>query len=103
MGLPVDILYPFVKLGARIFGRFDLEETSPLEAVSRTKIPIIFVHGDTDAFVPHEMSARLYEACSSDKKVLITVPGAGHGLAYPTDKDGYVEHLLKINDEWKLN
>ena len=103
MKLPTKLLYPFVKLGARIFGNFDLEEASPIEAVSKTGLPIIFVHGDNDAFVPYDMSVRLHEACASDKKVLITIPGAGHGLAFPVDKDGYVNALNKINDEWNLN
>ena len=103
MKLPANLLYPFVKLGAKIYGRFDLEETSPIEAVKRTNIPIIFVHGDSDEFVPYDMSVRLHEACASEKKALITVRGAGHGLAYPVDKDGYVNKLLKINEDWNLN
>lgn len=102
MKLPVRVFYPFIKLGARIFGRFDLEETSPMEAVKKCKLPIVFVHGDTDEFVPYDMSVRLYEACTSDKKTLITVKGAGHGLAYPVDRDGYVEELKKVRDEWGL-
>ena len=102
MKLPVRVFYPFIKLGARIFGRFDLEETSPMEAVKKCKLPIVFVHGDTDDFVPYDMSVRLYEACTSDKKTLITVKGAGHGLAYPVDRDGYVEELKKVRDEWGL-
>ena len=103
MKLPEEIFYPFVKLGAKIFGGFDLEETSPIEAVRKTSLPIIFVHGDNDAFVPYDMSVRLHEACSSDKKILITVTGAGHGLAYPVDKNGYVSELLKINETWNLS
>ena len=102
MRLPAAVLYPFVKLGARIFGRFDLEQTCPIDAVKRCKIPIIFVHGDNDTFVPYDMSVRLHESCVSDKKVLITVKGAGHGLAYPVDKEGYINKLLELNDEWSL-
>lgn len=102
MKLPPNLFYPFVKLGARIFGGFDLEETSPIEAVQRCKVPIIFVHGDTDAFVPYEMSVRLHEACTSDNKAMITIAGAGHGLAYPVDKDGYVRQLNELNEKWSL-
>ena len=71
--LPDGILYPFVKLGARIFGGFNLEETSPKEAMEKCKIPVIFIHGDVDDFVPHEMSKRLFEVCSSEKKRFVTV------------------------------
>ena len=102
MKLPVWLLYPFIKLGARIFGGFDLEETSPLEAMKKCTLPVVFVHGDTDDFVPYDMSVRLHEACASEKKTLITIKGAGHGLAYPADKDGYVENLKNVRDSWGL-
>ena len=52
MHLPADLLYPFVKLGARLYGRFNLEETSPIEAMKNCRIPIIFIHGETDDFMP---------------------------------------------------
>lgn len=89
MGLPDDLLYPFVKLGARIFGHFDLEESSPEEAVKNCRVPVIFYHGEADDYVPWEMSRICYEACPTRKR-LVTVPGAGHGLSYPVDMEGYV-------------
>lgn len=92
MHLPCDIVYPFIKLGAKIYGHFDLEETSPVEAVARSKTPIVFIHGDNDEFVPHSMSVECYESCSSPKK-LVTIEGAGHGLAYPVAPDKYVSSL----------
>ena len=86
MGLPPKIFYPFTKLSARIFGKFDLEETSPLEGVKNCRIPVIFFHGESDDFVPCDMSRELFEACASKKK-LVTIPGAGHGLSYAVDPE----------------
>lgn len=100
MKLPVKLLYPFIRLGAWLYGRFDLEEASPIEAMKKCTVPIVFVHGDADDFVPYDMSARLYDVCTSEKKRLITVKGAGHGLAYPKDREGYVNQLNAIYDEW---
>lgn len=99
MGLPANLLYPFVRLGAFVFGHFNLEETSPIEAVKKAKIPIIFIHGDTDAFVPHSMSKELYEACASKYKRFVTSPGAGHGLAYPLNKELYINALREFEEE----
>ena len=96
MRLPAKLLYPFVKLGAKLFGGFDLEEASPIEAMKRCKVPIIFIHGDTDDFVPHYMSAELYEACASKYKKLVTIEGAGHGIAYPVNKGAYLDALRKF-------
>lgn len=98
MKLPEDLVYPFIKLGGRIFGGFDLEETSPQEAVARSKTPIVFIHGDTDAFVPHDMSVECYEACNSQKK-LVTIKGAGHGLCFPVAQKEYIEALRDFENE----
>ena len=90
MKLPANLLYPFAKLGAKLFGGFDLDETSPIEAVKRSKLPTIFFHGDNDAFVPHYMSEENYEACAAPKKLVI-IKGAGHGLAFPIDQELYIK------------
>ena len=92
MKLPARLLYPFIKLGAFLFGRFNIDANSPIEAVKRAKTPIIFIHGDSDGFVPHEMSVKLSEVCASRCK-MVTIPGAEHGLAYPIDKELYVKAL----------
>ena len=102
MRLPPRVFYPFIKLGARIFGRFDLEQTSPIEAMRKCTLPIVFVHGDTDDFVPYSMSVRLCDECAAEKKTLITIKGAGHGLAFPADRDGYVGALVEIKENWNL-
>ena len=90
MGLPPKPCYPFVKLGAKLFGGFDLEECSAIENVKKAKKPVILYHGESDAFVPCWMSEKLYEACPSRKR-LVKVPGAGHGLAFPVDQEGYLK------------
>jgi fermentation-respiration switch protein FrsA (DUF1100 family) len=97
--LPPWLFYPFIKLGARIFGRFDLEETSAVKGVSGANIPIIFIHGEGDDFVPCSMSERLYEICSSEHKKLYTVPGVGHGLAYPAAPEGYYRALREFEEQ----
>ena len=85
-----SFLYPFVRLGARLYGGFDPEETSPLEAMKKCRLPVLFFHGDRDHFVPHEMTERLHEACASKKKRFVSVPGAGHGLAFSVSKEAYL-------------
>ncbi len=100
MKLPDKLVYPFARLGASIFAKFDLEETSPLQAVEKANIPIIFLHGTDDDFVPCEMSERLYERCTN-KKAFVPIKGAAHGLAFPVDKDGYIKAVKEFEKEWK--
>ena len=93
MKLPADILYPFAKLGARIFGKFDLDEKSPIESMKKCRLPIIFFHGDTDDYVPHYMSVENYNACTSENKKLVTIKNAGHGLCFVIDSEYYIKEL----------
>ena len=67
-----------------------IHSVSTVDAVSKTKIPILFVHGDADKFVPIEMTYQNYNACASPK-YLLTVKNAGHGMCYYTDPDRYRE------------
>lgn len=95
---PVALIYPFIKLGAKIFGHFDLEEYSPLEAMKTCKIPVIFFHGEDDDYVPCYMSCELYDSCTSPKK-LVTIPGAGHGLVYLVDNQKYFQSVVEFFSE----
>ena len=94
--LPADLLYPVVKLSAKLSGRFDLEEFSPIDSMKQCTIPIIFAHGEADDFVPCSMSRENYEACTAPKAIF-TVPGAGHGLSYPVDEDAYLNALRNFS------
>ena len=96
--LPPNLAYPFVKLGALIFGGFNLDKESPISAVSKCKIPVIFYHGESDNFVPCYMSTENYDACTS-RKQLVTIPGAGHGLSYLVDPEKYLSTLKTFFSE----
>ena len=96
--LPPKIFYPFVKFGARIYGGFDLEQYSPIEAMKNCTIPIIFIHGTTDAFVPYEMSVENFNACTHKIKKLVTIENAGHGLAYLRDTDAYFKGIFEFDE-----
>lgn len=93
MKLPVKLVYPLVVLGARLFGHFDLEETSAVEAVKHAKVPILLIHGEADLFVPCDMSRAIY-ASGKSRITLETFPDAGHGISYILDSERY-ERVVK--------
>ena len=45
------------------------------------------------------MSEELYKACASKHKALIFIKGAGHGIAYPADKETYLDALRKFESD----
>lgn len=73
------------------------KDYSATEAMKECKVPVLFIHGSDDKFVPVEMTYENYKACSAPKRLLI-VPGAEHGMSYFTDKATYEETVLKF---WK--
>jgi pimeloyl-ACP methyl ester carboxylesterase len=97
MHLPPNLAYPFVMLGARLFGRFDLRQANATAALANCKVPVIFAHGDVDDFVPCHMSKANYDAYAGTK-ALVIIPGAGHGLCYLADPEGYLAQLKAFFD-----
>ena len=90
-GFSAKVIYPFIKLSARLFAGINLEESSPIEAVKNTDIPILIVHGDDDRYVPYEMGKAVFDACSSDTKKMLTVKKAGHAISYFLDTENYTK------------
>ena len=96
--LPVNVTYTAVKLGGKIFGRFDIEEHSVIESMENCYVPVLFIHGGEDHFVPCKMSEECFEACASLDKKRIVVPGAAHGMSFCVDGALYekeMEEFLK--------
>ena len=67
------------------------KDTDALSAVAKAKIPMLFIHGGMDNFVPTYMVYQLYEACSSEHKDLLIVPEADHARSYYFGKKEYDE------------
>ena len=98
MRLPASLLYPFARLGAILFGGFDPDAASPIKSMEVCHLPVMFYHGDTDDFVPCSMSEENYGACTSQKKRLVIIRGAGHGLCLPVDIDTYLSEAHQFFD-----
>ena len=93
MKLPANLLYPFASLAARVLGGFSCKDASPIDAMKKCRIPVIFIHGDEDFYVPCYMSEKNFEACAAEKKRLVIIKGAGHGVCFPTDMQTYFREL----------
>ena len=93
MKLPERLMYPFVRLGAKLYGHFDLEVADAAEAVCHAKVPILLIHGEDDRFVPCSMSQKIFErfkeANLDGNMLLETFPGAGHGISFMEDEVRY--------------
>ena len=87
--VPPSLAFPFIALGARLFGHFNVKATSAKEAVKKAKVPIMILHGDTDTVVPYEMGRGICEG-NPDLIAFETFHGAGHAMSYIVDREKYV-------------
>lgn len=86
-------LYPLVKLGARMFGHFDIDGEGAEQAVAHTDKPILLLHGTDDRLVPYKMSCRIAQNCRAYVQTEL-FDGAGHALSYLQDGERYKNACL---------
>lgn len=88
--LPAFPIMHFASLVTRVRAGFWLGEADAVAQVAKSKTPILFIHGDTDTFVPFSMLQEVYDATDVEKEMLIA-KGAGHGMAASVLDDAYWE------------
>lgn len=95
--IPMRIMMPFVRLGALIFGGFDINDASAIDSVGNASVPILLIHGKKDSFVPHSMSEKIYE--KNNKIRFCSFPDADHCLSYIYDTERYSKEVNDFIDE----
>lgn len=75
------------------------DSCSTLTALSHCSIPVLFIHGEEDSFVPIEMTYRNYYACPSPKRLFV-VPGANHCMSYYVDPAGYEKEMVSFWEKY---
>ncbi|MCH5584621.1 alpha/beta hydrolase [Shimazuella sp. AN120528] len=96
---PTFIFYHTIGLLVKIFARFRLADVRPISAVANSDVPIFFIHGNRDHYIPAYMSKNLYEAKQRGLKRLYIAEGAGHGDAFRRNKKRYEEEVSTFLQE----
>ncbi|MBR6651298.1 MAG: alpha/beta hydrolase [Clostridia bacterium] len=73
------------------------KDYSTIDAMQVCSVPVLFIHGTDDRFVPIEMTYENYKHCVAPKDLLV-VPGAEHGMSYYLGKELYE---AKITEFWQ--
>ena len=68
-----------------------------IEKVSRLQVPVLYIHGTSDTFVPHEMSRRLYQRTASAKQLKLIL-GGGHNNSAAVGGDEYLRAVRNFID-----
>lgn len=83
---------------ARVRAGYGFGEASSVEQLKRCQVPMLFIHGSEDNFVRTDMIYEVYDACPTEKEMLI-IEGAGHGDAYRMDPDLYFDTVFDFIEE----
>lgn len=92
--------WPFMSLINRRLQRkadFRMEDVSPITIMKSCKLPVLFVHGGADRFVPTRMSIDMFEIKPEPKELLI-IDKATHGVAHCHDRQRYEETLCAFSE-----
>ena len=81
MPFPTYPVLWLIDLINRIVTGYWLTEVDTRQCVKNAKVPILFVHGAKDRFVPLYMGMENYDACASEKKIFVS-ENAEHGMSY---------------------
>ncbi|MFC4024593.1 alpha/beta hydrolase [Oceanobacillus longus] len=71
---------------------YTLKEASALKQVRKSVIPVLYIHGNKDTFVPTAMAEELYENTKSDAELVI-FEEASHGESFVKDREKYINNL----------
>lgn len=93
--LPSFPILNMFQLVADFRAGYDIKEASALAQVQKSQIPILFIHGDKDDFVPEYMCEKLYQAANCEKEKLI-IQGAGHTEGKYKEPEQYYDTIFKF-------
>ena len=82
-------------VGARLRFGYSIKRMRPVESLDENEIPILFIHGEDDAFIPPENSRRMYER-TKGPRTFRTIPGARHAESILKDPDEYKKHVSEF-------
>lgn len=92
MHIPTFFLF-FAELINKMVNKWGFMKGSGERAVEGSKVPILFIHGEDDTFVPTEFGERLYKHCNSEKELKVFEKTA-HARSYYLNKEGYKTVVL---------
>lgn len=89
--LPKAVINVFNGINKALAG-FDLKDTDVRRSVQSSRVPMLFVHGDSDTLIPIKTCLELYKLCTAEKEMFI-VEGAKHAQSVVVNEGGYHKKL----------
>lgn len=97
--LPAFPLIPVTSLVTKIRSDYWFGEADTVAQVKNNNVPMLFIHGEKDTFVPTEMVYDVYEANPTPKELYIA-PNADHAESYEQNKEDYKKKVQDFVSEY---
>lgn len=78
---------------------WSFREASALEQVRKCRLPMLFIHGEADTFVPSHMVHTLYEAKPKPKEIWVA-PGVVHAKSYRDFPEEYTARVKRFIEKY---
>lgn len=99
-GLPAfPLLYMTNTLCSVKYG-WSFMEASALKQVAKCHLPMLFIHGDADTYVPTRMVYPLYSAKPDPKEIWIVRGGVEHAISYKTHPGEYTKRVNEFTRKY---
>ncbi len=95
--LPPSLLMKTFNSFTKRAKNFDMKMADAVKQLKKSNIPVLFIHGGKDNFVPTEMLFSLADAVPESRKMVYVCEEAAHTKSYHTDPSTYkrkLDHFL---------
>ena len=100
MHLPVHPLLDAADAVCRVRAGYGFREASAVERLAHARVPMLFIHGSDDDFVPFRMLDEVFAACASPVTEKAVFEGAGHGSSSYHDPERYFSLVFGFLDRY---
>lgn len=101
-GLPSFPLMNMTNVLCKLKYGWSFKEASALEQVKKSTLPMFFIHGDADTYVPTTMVNTLYDAKTVGDKERWIVPGAIHAMSYRDNAEEYTQKVKAFTEKYVI-
>ncbi len=88
----VPAVVALMSVWSLVLSGYSLLDASPVKAVQKEKVPVLFWHGTADTVVPFSHEKLLYDACVTEKELYVS-EGAIHCGSHVRDRDRYLSSV----------
>ena len=97
--LPAHPILDLASMLCKVKNGYSFKDGSSIRALAKAQIPMLFIHGDADDYVPFSMLEKNYEAKKGEKEILV-IKNAEHAMAGFVDPELYYGRIDAFVAKW---